>query len=219
MSQGVQIPKAVIFDLDEVLLDARRAWQYSVEESIAMVCARRISAEPLVAEYRTRPWAHVMAILVEAPQERQRCIELSRSIYARSGMKRLLVHEGIGMGLDVVRNAGIEMGAISRQRHAMAIKQIESTGIERFLAVLSATPDGEAWDPLTRFEHCRMFVERTPEECAFVSADGRDLAALAGHGVRCYEAGWAEEEPAGHPVIPEPGLIFQALTGRAKPSG
>jgi phosphoglycolate phosphatase-like HAD superfamily hydrolase len=213
------VPKAVIFDLDEVLLDSRRAWQYAVEESIAMVCDRRISAEPLVTEYRARPWAQVMAILVEAPQQRERCIELSTAIYSRSGMKRLLVHEGIGMGLDMLRNAGIEMGAISRQRHPMAIKQIESTGLERFLAVLSATPEGEAWDAWTRFEHCRYFVERAPEECAFVSADGRDLGLLAAQGVRCCEAGWASGEPTGAPVIPEPGLIFQALTGRAKPSG
>ncbi len=203
--------RAVVFDLDETLLDTRRAWQYSVEESIAMVCNRRVSAEPLVTEYRTRPWQHVMAILVDSPAERERCCELCVAMFERSGMKRLLVHEGIGMGLDSIRGVGIEMGVISRRRHAMAIKQIQSTGIERFLAVLSATPTEAAWDVRERFGHCLRFLEYEPAQCAYVSTDRIDMAAIAATGACCFEAGWASAEATGFPVIPAPGALQATL--------
>src|SRR6185312_5356030 len=137
METGHVGPKAVIFDLDEALLDQRRAWQYAVEESVAMVCNRRIDASRLVAEYRGRPWGHALAVVVDEPAERLRCCELCVTVFERSGLKRLLVHEGIGMGLDAVRAAHVEMGAISRSRHNLALKQVQSTGLDRFLAVLA----------------------------------------------------------------------------------
>lgn len=210
MAAGALSPKAIIFDLDEVLLDTRRAWQYAIEESIAMVCDRHVNAEPIVAEYRGRPWHHALAILVETPAERQHCAELCVTIFERSGMKRLLVHEGIGMGLDAVRAGRMEMGAISRRRHGVALKQVQSTGLDRFLAVLSATPEGESWQPEARVSDCLRFLEREPGECLFVGCGRFELEQVAGSGIYCFEAAWASTERAGFPAIQTPAAILAA---------
>lgn len=210
MAAGGPGPKAIVFDLDEVLLDTRRAWQYAIEESIAMVCNHRVNAGPLVAEYRGRPWHHALAILVETSPDRQRCAELCVTIFERSGMKRLLVHEGIGMGLDAVRAGRIEMGAISRRRHSLALKQMQSTGLDRFLAVLSATPEGEPWQPEARVSDCLQFLGREPGECLFVGSGRFELEQIAGSGICCFEAAWAATERAGFPVVQRPAAIVAA---------
>jgi beta-phosphoglucomutase-like phosphatase (HAD superfamily) len=202
--------RAVVFDLDEALLDTRRAWQYAIEESIAMVCERRISAEPLVAEYRRRPFAHALAILVEAPAERARCGDLCAAMFERSGMKRLLVHEGIGMALDAVRAGRIEMGAISRSPHGRALKQVQSTGLDRFLAVLSATADGEAWDPAQRYSHCLRFLERDAAQAAYVGV-GDELRTMSAAGAPVFEAAYASPEPSGFEPIATPHDIVATL--------
>ncbi len=80
-------PKAIIFDLDEALLDSRGAWQYAVEEAIASVCARQIDAGPLAMEYRRRPLQHALVILVDDPIQRERCDQLCREILSRGGME------------------------------------------------------------------------------------------------------------------------------------
>jgi phosphoglycolate phosphatase-like HAD superfamily hydrolase len=207
-------PRAVIFDLDEALLDSRRAWMYAVEESIAMVCGRRLSAEPLVDEYRRRPWPHALAVLVDGAEERQRCAELCVTVFERSGMKRLLVHEGVGMGMDTVRAGRIEMGGISRSRHPLALKQVQSTGLDRFLAVLSATPPGEAWSPVARVAECLAFLEREPAECAFVGVGRFELEAIAATGARCFEASWAAPEATGFERIAAPAQLLVAVSGQ-----
>ncbi|HEY5477136.1 MAG TPA: hypothetical protein VIK11_10515 [Tepidiformaceae bacterium] len=135
--------------MDEALLDSRDAWQYAVEEAIASVCARRIDAGPLAMEYR--PLQHALAILVDDPQQRERCELLCREILTRGAMKRLLVHEGICMARARLRARQIEVGAISREPHAIALKAIASTGLDRFLSVLAATPAGSHWDAGERF--------------------------------------------------------------------
>ena len=210
MPAGAPGPKAIIFDLDEVLLDTRRAWQYAIEESVAMVCNRRVNAEPLVAEYRGRPWQHALTVLVETPAERQRCAELCVTVFERSAMKRLLVHEGSGMGLDALRAGRIEMGAISRRRHSLALKQVQSTGLDRFLAVLSATPEGEPWLPGARVTDCLRFLEREPGECLFVGTGRIELEQIAADGTDCCEAAWAAAEPGGFPAIQTPAAIHAA---------
>lgn len=202
--------RAVIFDLDRVLLDARPAWRYTVEEAIAMATGQRVDAGPLVDEYSTRPWGHALGILVESPEQRLRCEELCAQITARSGMKRLLVHEGIGMGLDAVRAGRIEMGAISRAPHGIALKQAQSTGLDRFLSVLSATPAGESWRPLDRITHCLRFLEREPGVCAFVGADPRDLSLAERAGIRPLAAGWRATS-ASFTNVATPSELLQKL--------
>jgi beta-phosphoglucomutase-like phosphatase (HAD superfamily) len=205
--------RAVIFDLDRVLLDARPAWRYTVEEAVVMATGRRIDASPLVEEYGSRPWSHALAILVDSAEARARCEDLCAQITERSGMKRLLVHEGIGMGLDAVRAAQIETGAISRRPHAIALKQAQSTGLERFLNVLSATPTGEPWRPAERIAHCLRFLERKPEACAFIGADEHDLRAAANAGLRPFAAGWCAHEPS-VVTVDRPIEVVRALTRR-----
>lgn len=205
-------PRAVIFDLDETLLDRRRAWQYTIEETIAMICGQRVNVGPLVNEYRGRPWYQALAILVDSVQERSRCEAMCGRVFERSALKRLLVHEGTGMGLDALRTARIEIGAISREPHALALKQIQSTGLDRFLAVLSATPSGEDWNPQARFADCLRFLEYDPALCAFVSGECRDIEAIRGCGARGFTAAWNATGTAAFPAISEPGDLRDALT-------
>ncbi|MCC7365211.1 MAG: HAD hydrolase-like protein [Dehalococcoidia bacterium] len=188
--------RAVIFDLDEVLLAREGAWRYTVEEAVASVTGRRIDTRALAAEYRARPWRHVLSVVVDDAHARLECEELCAEMFARSGLKRLLVHEGIGMALDHVRAARVEMGAISREPHSVAVKQVQSTGLDKFLAVLAASPEGR-WDPVARLEQAIAFLEYPVEACAFVSGDALDLAAAARAGFTAVGAEWAGTEPGG----------------------
>ena len=92
--------RAVIFDLDECVIDSRPAWAYTVEQTLLAITGRqlRVSNE-LVEEYRRRPWRHAFAILTSDTGEADRCCALAETMYHRSGLKRLLVHDGIGMAI------------------------------------------------------------------------------------------------------------------------
>ncbi|OAI44573.1 hypothetical protein AYO38_00320 [bacterium SCGC AG-212-C10] len=188
--------RAVVFDLDEALLDSRRAWQYTIEEALVSVTGRRIEAGPLVDEYRRRPWRDALAVLLASSEERERAEQLCGRMYERSGMKKLLVHEGLGMALDELRAGRLEMGAITRRPHAIAMRQIESTGLDRFLTVLAPTPGGEPWDAPLRIAECARFLTREMEHVAFVSPDDYDLKRAAAAGAACYGAGWCGAESA-----------------------
>ncbi len=211
-------PRAVIFDLDETLLDRRRAWQYAVEQSIAVACGRRIDVSGLVEEYRARPWRHALSIVVESPEERLRCEALCAQLFERSALKRLLVHEGIGMALDALRGESVEMGAISREPHALALKQVQSTGLDRFLAVLAPSADGD-WDVANGMRRCLTFLDRGAEECAFVSGHGEDLATAAALGCRCFEAGWVNGARTNFDSIAAPADLGATLWGAWRRGG
>jgi phosphoglycolate phosphatase-like HAD superfamily hydrolase len=179
--------RAVVFDLDECLIDSRAAWAYTVEQSLAAVTGRHLRAgEDLVAEYRRRPWRDVFAILCGDAAGSDRCCEVADAMFRRSALKRLLVHEGIGMALDGLRASRIQIGAISRFPHAEAIKHIESTGLDRFVLVLCPTPRGEVWSPSFRVNEALGYLGCVPREAAYVSADGE----TAGSEVRTLQARW-----------------------------
>jgi phosphoglycolate phosphatase-like HAD superfamily hydrolase len=206
------LPRAVIFDLDEALLDRRRAWQYAVEEAVAGICGERVSAAGLLEEYRRRPAEHALAVLVAEPSARARCAERWRAIFYRSAMKRLLVHDGVGMGLDRLVQARIEVGAISREPHSVARKQVESTGLDRFVTVLSATPAGEGWQPGERIAECLAFLERPAGDCAFLGIDRLGLGEARNGGLRTFAARWAwQEGDCNERAIQSPGQLYEEL--------
>lgn len=205
--------RALIFDLDEALLDRRGAWVYAVEESVAAVCGTRLNARELVGEYRLRPWSHALSVLVAEREQQARCEETCITMYQRSAMKRLLVHEGMGMALDSLRARRVEMGAISREPHRIAIRQVESTGLDRFLSVLSATPVGEPWEVPARLTDCLAFLERAPAEAVYVGCDARDLAAAAGAGVRAACAAYSGCDADGFRAAQSPAALVGLLAG------
>ena len=218
------VHRAVVFDLDEALIDGRAAWRYTLEEALMAVANRRIDARPLAGEYRRRPWRDSLAIVLDGAEERRRAEALCARMAASSALKRLLVHEGAGMALDEIRGARIEIGAVSRAPHGLALKQAQATGLDRFLAVLSATPEGEGWDAAARAADCLAWFGRAAGECLFVGAEGRELEAVRALGMAVAGAGWAETADADGRAgvwLPAPGAVFGALLrgidGRALP--
>ena len=203
--------RAVIFDLDETLIDSRPAWRYTFEETLMSVCNRRIDAQPLVDEYHRRPWRDSLAIVLDEPQDRRHGQELCERIAVRSAMKRLLVFEGVGMALDEIRAARIEIGAVSRLSHAIALKQAQATGLDRFLTVLLATPAGERWDPHARAAECLAWLARPPRECLFVGAEPRDLEAMRAAAMDTVRATWAPVAGGSGGGLSTPAAVAGAL--------
>lgn len=188
-------PRAIIFDLDRCLIDSRNAWRYCIEEALAAATGRRPDAGGLVDEYHIRPWRDALGILAPSREASDRCEGLCRQMFERSAMKKLLVHEGIGMALDALRGETIELGAISRLPHSVTVKQVQSTGLDRFLAVVAATPQDEPFRPADRITQCLTFLEATPERSAYAAADPFDLEAAASIGLRTYCATWGAGAP------------------------
>jgi phosphoglycolate phosphatase-like HAD superfamily hydrolase len=203
--------RAVIFDLDEALLLRAPAWRYAVEEAIVSVTGRRVDASALADEYHTRPWRDALSILVDGAENVSRCEDLSAEMFRRSAMKRLLVHDGLGMALDRLRGGRLEIGAVSRETHPHALKQVQSTGLDRFLAVLSATQPGSPWAVAERLQDCLGFLESAAESCAVVSHNPRDLADAGRTGCHCFLAGWAGAEPGPFPVLGHPSELLEVL--------
>ena len=205
--------KAVIFDLDEVLLARDRAWSFAIEQAVLSVTGARIQPAGHAGGYRNRPWRHILSVLVEDQRDAARCEELCRDMYARSAMKHLLVAEGLGMALDKLRGARIDMGAVSREPHRLALSQLESTGLERFIAVLAGTPEGESWDAGARVGQCLSFLGREPAAVAYVSGDPFDLRAAARLGLACGWAAWpAAEDTGGFATVPTPAQLAALAT-------
>lgn len=168
---------------------------------------RRLDAGELVDEYHTRPWRDALRILIPEPDDAMRCEDLCATMFGRSAMKKLLVHEGVGMALDALRGERIELGAISRLPHSLSVKQVQSTGLDRFLAVVAATPAGERWDAGARIQQCLTFLEAEPVRSAYTASDRFDIEAAKALGLRAYFAAWgaAVAESTEEPAVAAPG--------------
>jgi hypothetical protein len=180
-----------VFDFDRALIDPRPAWRYTIEEAVVSVTGQRVQAAQLVEEYHTRPFRHALAILVPSAADSVRCEGLCREMFHRSAMKRLLVHEGAAMALDAMRGERIDIAGISRLPHAVVMKQAQSTGLDRFLAILAATREGEDWDPAARFAECLRFLECDPGESAFISPETLDCRAVQHSGAAVFGSAWS----------------------------
>lgn len=203
-------PFAVVFDLDRVLVDARSAWVYTLEQAVLAATGQRVEGGRLVGDYGSRAWQDALAIVVDGPPERERARELCEQISERSALKQLRVYEGVGMALDALRGARVEIGAVSRLAHGSAMRQIEATGLDRFFTVLSPTPAGTGWKATARFEECRGYLDVEAGHCVFVSDVPEDIEQVAAADGISRWAGWKGESP-GWPAIERPGDLRDAL--------
>lgn len=214
---GKPRPRLVVFDFDRALIEPRVAWRYCIEESVMMVTGERPRVEALVEEYHLRPWRQALAIVVGSGNgaDISRCEELCEQMFTRSAMKRLLVHEGIGMALDALRAERIDMAGISRLPNALALKQSQSTGMDRFMAIVSGTSAGERWAPGERFAECARLLESEPEESAFVGFDVADRREIGRTGAQVFVAGWHPRAEGGEDaVVGLPGELLGVFQRR-----
>jgi hypothetical protein len=213
---GKPRPRLVVFDFDRAVIDPRAAWRYCVEESVLMVTGERPRLEPLVEEYHLRPWRQTLAILVPDGAALGRCEALCEQMFTRSAMKRLLVHEGIGMALDALRGERIDMAGISRLPNPLALKQAQSTGMDRFLAIVSGTAEGARWSPGERFAECLRLLESEPEEAAFVGCELPDRGEVSRSGPQVFVAGWhpGAQATGEELMVRAPGELLTVLQRR-----
>lgn len=162
---------AAIFDLEGLLLDLRPAWAFAVEQAVAAVTGRTVDALPLADEYLGRPWAHALAVLVPEAEAARRAESVCARLFVTSAIKRVTVPQGLGVALDALREARIELGVVSRQTHATALRQLEATGLDRFFTVLAPTPDGTLWDVVQRIEACLQYLDLGPPDALFMTVD------------------------------------------------
>ncbi|WP_322796217.1 HAD family hydrolase [Tepidiforma sp.] len=206
-------PRLVIFDLDRALIDARPAFTYTVEEAVAAVTGRRLSAAPLADEYHARPWRDALRILLDTPADCDRAEELCREYAARSALKRLLVHEGVGMALDTLRAAQVEMAAFSRRPYPLARKHVESTGLDRFFAFLAA-PASDRFELAAALTECLRLLEAPAGETAVIAPGRYERTIAARLGAIPFTAAWVPDHDPGDLPIPTTGHILEALHRR-----
>lgn len=202
--------RAVIVDLDEVLLLREPAWRYALEEAVAAATGERVDAARISSEYRFRPWRQALAVVLRDAAAAPRVEALCQDMYERSAMKRLLVQDGVGMVLDRFRGEGVEVGAVSREPHHVARKQIESTGIDRFLAALSARGP-KASDMLAAVYDCVAFMEHEARVCAFVGPDPEVLRLAEAAGLSVFEAAWEQPASGQFAALESPRALLRLL--------
>jgi len=178
---------------------------------VVMVCGCRIDGAPLVSEYSKRPWRHAVTLVVPDIAAREACEAACARIYHRGAQKRLLVHDGVGMSLDWIRSAQLAMGVVSREPHEVALKQLQSTGLDRFMTVLAPTPAGQAWDSEARLRECIGYLRCAAAECAFVSSEDLDLEGAERLGCRVATAAWAGRGGGSRPAVTTPAMLGPAL--------
>jgi phosphoglycolate phosphatase-like HAD superfamily hydrolase len=206
-----------VFDLDTAVIDRRGAWRYAVEEAVLTVTGERVDASPLLEEYCERPWIHALPILLPDQSMHGRCAEVCEQYFRRSALKRLLVFDGIGMALDRLRGDYVEMGGITRESHANAMRQVESTGIDRFLSVLAPT-NGGPWDPAARFGECASYLEVSPDQVVYVSGRADDALTVAQNGGHSLLVGWGQKDGEA-PGLAHPSALRDAVEAAAGSAG
>ena len=213
VGSGRPHPRLVIFDLDRAIIDARPAFAYAVEEAVAAVTGRRISARDLADAYHTRPWRDALRILLDDPRECDAAEDLCLQYAARSALKRLLVFEGVGMALDALRAEQIDVAAITRHPYQLARKQIESTGLDRFFALVVPPPAGR-FDPAAQLAEAFRLLETAPAETAVVAPGRFERTAAERAGAVAVAAAWAVEHDPGGFDVAAPGELLEALLRR-----
>ncbi|MCL6508003.1 MAG: HAD hydrolase-like protein, partial [Bryobacteraceae bacterium] len=184
-----------------------------IEEAVAAVTGRRISARDLADAYHTRPWRDALRILLDDPRECDAAEDLCLQYAARSALKRLLVFEGVGMALDALRAEQIDMAAITRHPYALARKQIESTGLDRFFSLVVPPPGGR-FDPAAQLAECFRLLETAPAETAVVAPGSFERTAAERAGAIAVAAGWSVEHDPGPGEVAAPRDLLEALLRR-----
>ncbi len=187
-------PCAVALDLDTVVVDARRAWAFALQQAVAAVTGERIDAERLAPEYHRRPWRHAVAVIVRDPMQAVAVERLCETFFRSSALKHLRVYEGLPRQLDRFRERRVEVAAISRLSHDLARRQIETLGLDRFFAVLATAPIERFPEPA--LESCERFLGVARERLLAVFADPADTARAARAGFPSLTAGWPGGEGA-----------------------
>jgi beta-phosphoglucomutase-like phosphatase (HAD superfamily) len=213
VGSGRPRPRLVIFDLDRSLIDARPAFCYAVEEAVAAVTGRRVSARELADAYHTRPWRDALQVLLDDPRQRDAAEDLCLQYAQRSALKRLLVFEGVGMSLDELRAEQIDMAAITRHPYRLARKQVESTGLDRFFSLVVPPPAGR-FDPAAQLAECFRLLETAPDQSAVIAPGRPERQAARRAGAIPFTAAWAIEPDPGDIEIPSPAALREALLRR-----
>lgn len=213
VGSGRPRPRLVVFDLDRALVDSRPAFAYAIEEAVAAVTGRRLSARDLADAYHTRPWREALRILLDDPRERDAAEALCEQYAARSALKRLLVFDGIGMALDELRGELIDMAAFTRLTYGLARKHAESTGLDRFLSLIVPPPEGR-FDPAGQLEQCLALLETHATETAVVAPGRFERAAAERAGAIAFTAAWSVEPDPGGIEVASPAALREAILRR-----
>jgi phosphoserine phosphatase len=196
--------RGAVFDLDEVLLNKRAAWAYTVEQALLSVAGRRTEPMALADEYRHRPWRDALLVLEPDREHVAAAAALCGKLWLRSALKRITVHAGIGMALAGLLAGGISMAAVTSVALPLARRQAQAAGVDRFLFALernedAAGADGNLYAAMAGLLHLR------PGDVAFVSGDGAALRSASSQGLRPFKAAWAPGGGGSFPLFEEPG--------------
>lgn len=213
VGSGRPRPRLVIFDLDRALIDARPAFCYTIEEAIAAVTGQRRSARQLADAYHTRPWRDALRILLDDPRHYRAAEALCHQYAQRSALKRLHVFEGIGMALDELRAEQIDIAAITRNPYPLARKHVESTGLDRFLALI-VPPPSDRFDPTTQLAECYRLLQTEPTQTAVIAPGRPERQAAERTGAIPITAAWAVEPDLGGIEVHTPAALRETLLRR-----
>lgn len=204
--------RGAVFDLDEVLLDKRAAWTYTIEQSLLSVTGARVDPTLLAAEYRHRPWREALRVLEVNGEHVRAAADLCGKMWERSALKRITVHEGIGMALAALLAGGVSMAAVTSVPLPLASRQAQAAGVDRFLVALEPHPED-----VGGYARIAQLFRVGSAGVAFVSGDQTSLDAAAMEGLRPFQAAWAPGAVGQFPRFEEP-VDFRVLRAGIGPA-